>query len=68
MTLQRGFYSVGSVANVCTERPGRAREPRDGCPCKRGSARALDLAGPCRARGALTQAWVQDPAGARRTV
>ncbi|CAK0821336.1 unnamed protein product, partial [Prorocentrum cordatum] len=34
--------------------------------CKRGSVRAPVLAGSCRARGALTQAWVQDPAESRR--
>eukprot|EP00959_Pyramimonas_sp_CCMP1952_P261114 5459377-Pyramimonas_sp.AAC.1 len=34
--------------------------------CTRGSVRAADLAGSCRARGALTRAWVQHPAGSCR--
>eukprot|EP00959_Pyramimonas_sp_CCMP1952_P059545 1243898-Pyramimonas_sp.AAC.1 len=42
------------------------REPRNGGQCKRGSDRAPDLTGSCRARGALARTRVQNLAGSCR--
>eukprot|EP00959_Pyramimonas_sp_CCMP1952_P069422 1448724-Pyramimonas_sp.AAC.1 len=47
---------------------GRRGVETDGGPCKRGSARTLDLAGSCSARDALTRASTQDLAGSSRNL
>eukprot|EP00959_Pyramimonas_sp_CCMP1952_P351577 7366290-Pyramimonas_sp.AAC.1 len=62
MGLGLGSEIVPRCRCTGNARLGGLRGLGGGSQCTRGSARAPDLAGSCRAKGALTRACVQDPA------